>query len=643
MFFVFFVFLLFLSRPPFLFTSTLSYICVGSNKAGTVSANITLTVLRRLEVTAAAYSGEEVAGIVLGALTVFLFTFFAICFVVLRSKNGANCRSSLGRVSGGSGGNGSAANGGSTGNHHQSNGCSTTGLQATMQSGLKGGGTPANHINNNGNGTTLTNNGNGLVANGRLPNGNAQISPGGVCNGGGGAGTFRRLSNTSKSSIDTKDSKMSSSNLLISSSGGSASNSTTNTNTNSGSTLSRSYVGLLPHSSALEMEHHHRKGAAVAGALTIRTNHLAEQIELCNYGGEQQTAKDNLPTVNQAGLFSGGGELQCAGMYGAARNVPSPGSSFGSASMFGSAQGSHYLEESGCGNFKSAASSMLSDNMTTTAAATAMMASPYGSLYGGSRHYSSGSSPISSLSTSHHQSPHHYHGASSHYPLVGSSQHTGHHTDHYQAHPSCSASNRGGAGGGGGGGRHSPSPVHYGAVLPLKPLSSLAGNSNNGSYYNQADYYGHGPYDDLMAPPGGGHHLPSQEHIEQLNKRRAATSVAEELQQRMAAAGVNCTEEEGAVAKVSRSGHSAEGLQQSAVQTNSGGGPVVQFANSATIYSYSPSGAVSISAKQATLSSALRRGAQGVNGQAMLAVAMAMDARDSPDEGLGEDETDGLE
>lgn len=64
-----------------------SYFCNGSNKAGNVSVSVTLTVLQRVEVTAAAYSGEEVAGIVIGALFICLLTFLAICIIVLKSKS----------------------------------------------------------------------------------------------------------------------------------------------------------------------------------------------------------------------------------------------------------------------------------------------------------------------------------------------------------------------------------------------------------------------------------------------------------------------------------------------------------------------------------------------------------------------------
>nr|XP_027205269.1 GATA zinc finger domain-containing protein 14-like [Dermatophagoides pteronyssinus] len=70
-----------------------SYVCTGYNKAGTVSANVTLTVLRRLEVTAAAYSGQEVAGIVIGTLFIFLLILIAIFSVVLRSRKFLHFRS----------------------------------------------------------------------------------------------------------------------------------------------------------------------------------------------------------------------------------------------------------------------------------------------------------------------------------------------------------------------------------------------------------------------------------------------------------------------------------------------------------------------------------------------------------------------
>ncbi|KAH9415316.1 hypothetical protein DERP_006410 [Dermatophagoides pteronyssinus] len=69
------------------------YVCTGYNKAGTVSANVTLTVLRRLEVTAAAYSGQEVAGIVIGTLFIFLLILIAIFSVVLRSRKFLHFRS----------------------------------------------------------------------------------------------------------------------------------------------------------------------------------------------------------------------------------------------------------------------------------------------------------------------------------------------------------------------------------------------------------------------------------------------------------------------------------------------------------------------------------------------------------------------
>lgn len=63
-----------------------SYVCIGLNKAGSISANVTLTVLRRLEVTAAAYSGQEMAGIVLGALFLLILVSLVIFLMILKSK-----------------------------------------------------------------------------------------------------------------------------------------------------------------------------------------------------------------------------------------------------------------------------------------------------------------------------------------------------------------------------------------------------------------------------------------------------------------------------------------------------------------------------------------------------------------------------
>ncbi|XP_054165846.1 uncharacterized protein LOC128963368 [Oppia nitens] len=62
-----------------------SYTCVGSNKAGTVSSNLSLNVLK-VHSSIASYSGEEVAGMVLGTIFIFLIIFVGICVVVLRSK-----------------------------------------------------------------------------------------------------------------------------------------------------------------------------------------------------------------------------------------------------------------------------------------------------------------------------------------------------------------------------------------------------------------------------------------------------------------------------------------------------------------------------------------------------------------------------
>ncbi|CAG2176793.1 unnamed protein product, partial [Oppiella nova] len=62
-----------------------SYTCTGSNKAGTVSSNLSLTILKRLA-NGGNYTGEEVAGMVLGTIFIFLVIFIGICVVVLRSK-----------------------------------------------------------------------------------------------------------------------------------------------------------------------------------------------------------------------------------------------------------------------------------------------------------------------------------------------------------------------------------------------------------------------------------------------------------------------------------------------------------------------------------------------------------------------------
>ena len=479
----------------------------------------------------------------LGALFVFLLTFVAICFVVLRSKNNSSCHTST-----------------TSNNTHQSNGTSQTGLQA--QTVLLNGG------------TTITPATNGSIGtNGRIPNGN---TPTGICNGG---GTIRRLSNTS---TDTKDSKLSSSNLLISSSG-SASNSTTNsTNVNSGS-MSRGYVGLVPNGIS------ERKGA-----LTIRANQLAEQIELCNYGSK--TEKDNLDALNQAAFSE-------HSPYGS--NTVSSGSF--SKLMLEPAQG-HYLGEDT--NFNG----MLNDNI-------ALSNSMYGVGNGGNFvpcHYTN-SIPIVNGS-GHHETSRHYTG-NSHYPLLVSNHTTGTTLDHYHAHPSCSAPS----------GKLSPSPVHYGNVVttttPLKPLSSLASSNTNSANvdYFGLDYYGQGLYGSMAQSEemalqavsnklSSSATLQSHDHVDEFNKRRAAASVAEELQQRMAVAGVNCCETK---------------ILKTNIQLPSSG-QVVQFANSPTVYSYSPSGPVSINAKQAG-NSALSRVRNGVNGPMMVV------ARDSPDEGLGEE------
>lgn len=76
------------SRLIFLmyYFSMFSYTCVGHNRAGHVSANMSLSIVKSRNLIQA-YSGEEVAGMVLGLIFIFLLIFIAICVVVLRSKS----------------------------------------------------------------------------------------------------------------------------------------------------------------------------------------------------------------------------------------------------------------------------------------------------------------------------------------------------------------------------------------------------------------------------------------------------------------------------------------------------------------------------------------------------------------------------
>ncbi|RWS10729.1 leucine-rich repeat and immunoglobulin-like domain containing-NOGO receptor-interacting protein 4, partial [Dinothrombium tinctorium] len=62
------------------------YTCLASNRAGNASYDIILSVIPRKKEVVAEFSGEEVAGIVLGLLFVFLFLFLVVCFFVLRNK-----------------------------------------------------------------------------------------------------------------------------------------------------------------------------------------------------------------------------------------------------------------------------------------------------------------------------------------------------------------------------------------------------------------------------------------------------------------------------------------------------------------------------------------------------------------------------
>jgi hypothetical protein len=68
-----------------------------SKTAGNVKSNLTLTVMKR-KVGMSSYTGEEVAGIVLGTMFIFLLIFIGICVVVLRSKSHYVDMNSVNRV-----------------------------------------------------------------------------------------------------------------------------------------------------------------------------------------------------------------------------------------------------------------------------------------------------------------------------------------------------------------------------------------------------------------------------------------------------------------------------------------------------------------------------------------------------------------
>lgn len=469
-----------------------SYICVGSNKAGTVSANVTLTVLRRLEVTAAAYSGEEVAGMVLGALLVLFFVSVAICATVLKSKNGLARRSVLASITTTT-----------TATTTNGNGASATTMNTidNMNQTNVANGDNLNHqppTNNNGiqtqtilNGKTATvlfnSKANHNGTNGRILNGDCLHSNGDSNS------TMRRNSTTS---TETKDSKLSSSNLLISSSG-SASNSTTNMNGN-GSSFSRCYVELVPSTPSTNVSED-RNGHTI----TIRTNQLAEQIEMSNYGDVTQ-------------LYSNANMLNDDGK---SMNLAGP------MQHHPIRQYNHH-------------SPMFSHQ-------TAIKTIPV--PYGTSHHYRQ-QSPINVTSMSDHNC---------------ANQH-------------------------------------------VRPQYEI-------DYYTQTSNLSTGK----MLP----------ESIDELRRIRTAASIAEELQQRIAAA--NC-------------GHGMDSMIESKlsnvinITANANSpGQVVQFANMATVYNYSPSGPVTIKHHQPQPN-------QG-NGNAILQLNrirngfMSNDARDSPDEGLGEE------
>ena len=70
---------------------------MGTNRAGHVLANMTLSIVKSRNLIQS-YTGEEVAGMVLGVIFIFLLIFVAICVVVLRSKSHYEDVNSVNRV-----------------------------------------------------------------------------------------------------------------------------------------------------------------------------------------------------------------------------------------------------------------------------------------------------------------------------------------------------------------------------------------------------------------------------------------------------------------------------------------------------------------------------------------------------------------
>ncbi|KAH9415218.1 hypothetical protein DERP_006310 [Dermatophagoides pteronyssinus] len=233
------------------------YVCTGYNKAGTVSANVTLTVLRRLEVTAAAYSGQEVAGIVIGTLFIFLLVLIAIFSVVLRSRKFLHFRSPTNNNN----------------NDHQSNHNGGGGSSVDNQTIL--GSTTITSNNSYHNGGT-----NGIIPNRHLQTTTTTTIPN---------GTLKRYSNNNNHNENSQN------HILPSTTTASNKNLESNNNNesmknnlivsmnpaNSDSSLKKSsfihqYVVISDNNNQINNDDNNNK-------MNIISNQLAEQIEMCDY------------------------------------------------------------------------------------------------------------------------------------------------------------------------------------------------------------------------------------------------------------------------------------------------------------------------------------------------------------------------
>ena len=527
--------------------------------------------------TAAAYSGEEVAGIVLGALFIFLLTFVVICFVVLKSKNGLRQRGTTNSTL--------VAN----------NGNQTNGSVGSAQTLLT-----------NGTVTVLDHNG----ANGRIPNGHVQVSPGVVPN-----GTLRRYSITS---TDTKDSKLS--NIYVSLNGSLVNKSNSPV----------AHLDLLPDDDQMTN----------GEKITIRANQLAEQIEMSHYlasektnammslynggnGGipqvyhQQQTNQTEMKQVlgnnaikgiamstqfgklaneqkylsngdnnKQVTVINGSDSIIMAGTLANQLHSNTTPTSRIQLANGNFAMSGQYQHNPSPNPIRHHPHHVNNDNCHFALVSDALFAKEGNKFPTNNPHSNTTAtiSPVAMDSTGlvhQPQQQHHHNGVSSSIPLTNKTSSSNYYEFDY-----------------------SP-PVHH-------PLDT--GNSAHSLYNMQANLLNGGVQcnvpPNVVNMPNDASYSQKVELVDEMNKRRAATSVAEELQQRLVSAGVV----------------SGQMKRNSALDSSTQSGQVVRFANSATVYSYPSLGAIN---KQANPLNRVRYSAN----QVMVGIM----ARDSPDEGLGDD------